>query len=146
VKTKAWLRKLWVAPALLLVTASSQGAATPGHSELLLSITTSGGKGNLVCGLYDRGGWLKRPLRKATASIRGNTATCRFADLAPGRYAAGGFQDQNLNGRLDRGWTGLPKEPWCVTRGPRGTVGPPSFDAAAFALGDGSMSLACRAK
>jgi uncharacterized protein (DUF2141 family) len=99
-----------------------------------------------VCGLYDRGGWLKRPLRRATAAIKGNVATCRFSDLAPGRYAAGGFQDQNLNGKLDRGWTGLPKEPWCVSRGPRGTVGPPSFDAAAFALGDGTMTLSCRAK
>lgn len=141
-----WLLNLVLVVGALFVTARSDGASTPGHSELLLSVATSGGKGNLVCGLYDRGGWLKRPLRRTTASIKGNVATCRFADLAPGRYAAGGFQDQNLNGKLDRGWTGLPKEPWCVTRGPRGTVGPPSFDAAAFALGDGSVSMSCRAK
>ena len=142
----AWFSKIWIGAALLFVATSSEGAATPGHSELLLSISTSGGQGRLVCGLYDQGGWLKRPLRRASASIRGNVATCRFADLSPGRYAAGGFQDQNLNGKLDRGWTGLPKEPWCVSRGSRGTVGAPSFDAAAFALGDGTMSLSCRAK
>jgi uncharacterized protein (DUF2141 family) len=112
----------------------------------LLSVATSSGKGNVVCGLYDRGGWLKRPLRRTTAAVKGNVATCRFDGLTPGRYAAGGFQDQNLNGKLDRGWTGLPKEPWCVSRGPRGTVGPPSFDAAAFALGDGTAAFSCRAK
>jgi uncharacterized protein (DUF2141 family) len=141
----AWLRHGFLGAALLAVTGSTQGAS-PGHSEILLSVATSGSKGNVVCGLYDRNGWLKRPLQRTAAAPRGNVATCRFSGLAPGRYAAGGFQDQNLNGKLDRGWTGLPKEPWCVSRGPRGTVGPPSFEAAAFAVGDGSVSMSCRAK
>jgi uncharacterized protein (DUF2141 family) len=145
VKT-AWLQYVWAVAAVLGVTGSTHGAASPGHSEIHLSVATSNGKGNVVCGLYDRGGWLKRPLRHTVASTRGNVATCHFTGLAPGRYAAGGFQDQNANGKLDRGWTGLPKEPWCVSRGPRGTVGPPSFDAAAFAVGDGSVNLSCRAK
>jgi uncharacterized protein (DUF2141 family) len=142
----AWLRHFFAGAAVLAVTASTQGAASPGHSEILLSVATENSRGNVLCGLYDRNGWLKRPLQRAVAAPRGNVATCRFSGLAPGRYAAGGFQDQNLNGKLDRGWTGLPKEPWCVSRGPRGTVGPPSFDAAAFAVGDSSVSMSCRAK
>jgi uncharacterized protein (DUF2141 family) len=140
------LQKLWVAAALLAVTGSTHGAASPGHGEIVLSVATASGKGNVVCALYDRNGWLKRPLRRTVAKAKGNVAACQFEGLPPGRYAAGGFQDENLNGKLDRGWTGLPKEPWCLSRGPRGTVSAPPFDAAAFALGDNRVSLSCRAK
>jgi uncharacterized protein (DUF2141 family) len=145
VKT-AWLQKLWVVGGLVALTGSTHGATSPGHGEIVFSVATSGNRGNVVCGLYDRSGWLKRPLRKTVVPSKGNVATCQFEGLAPGRYAAGGFQDQNSNGKLDRGWTGLPKEPWCLSRGPRGTVSAPPFDAAAFALGDGRISLSCRAK
>jgi uncharacterized protein (DUF2141 family) len=100
----------------------------------------------VLCAVYERSGWLRRPVKGSAGSIRGRTATCRFADLKPGTYAAGAFQDENSNGRLDRSWTGMPKEPWCVTRESRGTIGPPSFDAASFAVREGTLHLKCRAR
>jgi uncharacterized protein (DUF2141 family) len=120
--------------------------AAPGGSSIELEIVVGNGRGRVLCGVYERSGWLRRPVRGAVASIQGGTATCRFADLRPGVYAAGGFQDENLNGKLDRRWTGMPSEPWCVTRESRGTIGPPSFASASFSVGVAPVRLRCRAK
>lgn len=125
--------------------ALAEGAAAAG-SSVDLEIVVGNGRGRVLCGVYERSGWLRRPIRGAVASIRGGMATCRFPELRPGVYAAGAFQDENLNGRLDRRWTGLPSEPWCVTRESRGTIGAPSFESASFAVGASPVHLRCRAR
>src|SRR5687767_15092418 len=137
----AWLGKLWLAAAVVAAASSADAGSTPGQGEIVLSVGTKANRGTVVCGLYDRNGWLKRPLRKTTASTSQNVATCRFTGLPPGTYAAGGFYDQNSNGKLDRGWTGLPKEPWCVSRGQRPTLSAPAFDSAKVSLGAGSLHV-----
>jgi uncharacterized protein (DUF2141 family) len=123
---------------------SAQADQAP-RSAIVLNVAVDSGKGRVLCGLYERNGWLKRPLKGSVAAIRGGVASCRFGELKPGTYAAGAFQDENSNGRLDRNFMGMPKEPWCVSRGPRGTVGPPSFGAASFSLPEGTLALSCHA-
>jgi uncharacterized protein (DUF2141 family) len=145
-------RKTWARRAGLLLAGVVASAAGTAHgdsrprNEVLLSVSVGTARGKVLCGVYERGGWLKRPVKGSAAGFRGNVATCRFADLKPGTYAAGAFQDANSNGKFDRAWTGLPKEPWCVSRGPRGTLGPPSFDAAMFAVSEGTVRLNCSAR
>ena len=133
----------------LAVVGAAPGSAlgdTPGRSTVELEIAVGTGRGRVLCAVYERNGWLKRPVKGSAGPIQGHTATCRFNDLRSGTYAAGAFQDENLNGRLDRSWTGVPSEPWCVTREARGTLRPPSFDAASFTVRDGSVHLRCRAR
>lgn len=55
----------------------------------------------------------------------------RFSAVAPGRYAAGAFQDVNNNGRLDFGRMGAPTEPWGYSRDAPAVMGPPTFSDAA---------------
>jgi uncharacterized protein (DUF2141 family) len=141
-----WLERLWLVPCLVLAGKSAEGAENLPRTEVLLSVSTATAKGRVVCGLYDRNGWLKRPVQGTKAALKGTTATCHFDGLKPGTYAAGAFQDENSNGKLDRSWTGLPKEPWCVSRGPRGTFGPPSFEAAKFAVTEGTVRMSCSAR
>lgn len=131
---------------LLFLAGSAEAGGTRTHNVVLLTVSATTAKGQLRCGVYQRGGWLKRTVKNASARFQGNTATCRFADLEPGTYAVGAYQDENSNGKLDRGFAGLPKEPWCVSRGPRGTIGPPSFDAAKFSVSEGTVSLRCTAR
>jgi len=57
-----------------------------------------------------------------------------FTGLARGTYAAGGYQDENNNGNMDRSLLGWPVEPTAASNGARGMLGPPSFSAAAFEL------------
>jgi uncharacterized protein (DUF2141 family) len=135
--------------AILAALAAAPGSAlgdTPVRTTVELEIAVGTGRGRVLCAVYERNGWLKRPVKGSAGPIQGRTATCRFSDLRPGTYAAGAFQDENLNGRLDRSWTGAPSEPWCVTREVRGTLRPPSFDSASFTVRDGAVHLRCRAR
>jgi uncharacterized protein (DUF2141 family) len=144
---RALFRWASVVLASLFVTAGAAGGEANGpHNEILLSVTVGAAKGRVLCGVYERGGWLKRTVKGSAASFQGKVATCRFSDLKPGTYAAGAFQDENSNGKFDRAWTGLPKEPWCVSRGARGTIGPPSFESAKFAVTEGTVRLNCSAR
>jgi uncharacterized protein (DUF2141 family) len=146
-RRRALLRWACAALASLFVTASAAGGeANVPQNEILLSVTVGAAKGRVLCGVYERGGWLKRTVKGSAASFQGKVATCRFRDLKPGTYAAGAFQDENSNGKFDRAWTGLPKEPWCVSRGARGTIGPPSFESAKFAVTEGTVRLNCSAR
>jgi uncharacterized protein (DUF2141 family) len=131
-----------------LATASSPAYGEDGarHNEVRLEVSVSTPRGRVLCGVYERTGWLKRPVHASASSIHGNVAVCQFADLKPGTYAVGAFQDENLNGRLDRSWTGGAAEPWCVSHETRGTLGPPSFASASFPVSEGTVTLRCRAR
>ena len=132
----------WLSVPSRLALADSPGAP----NGVVLSVSVGNTKGRVRCGIYERNGWLKRPIKDFTASIHANVATCHFEGIKPGTYAVGAFHDENANGRLDRSWTGLPREPWCLSRGPRGTFGPPPFDAASFSVTNGTVHLSCRAR
>jgi uncharacterized protein (DUF2141 family) len=68
--------------------------------------------------------------------------TLHFKDLPPGHYAAVAFQDLNGNGKLDKNFLGLPKEPYGFSNHARGTAGPPSFSEAAVTLDpDGATAI-----
>ncbi len=132
--------------ALLVSSGQADGQMLRSKSTVELEIAVGNTRGRVLCGVYQRSGWLRRPVKGTASAIRGKVATCRFQDLDPGTYAAGAFQDQNLNGHLDRNWTGMPAEPWSVSRESRGTLGPPSFEAASFAVSPGTVHVRCRAR
>jgi uncharacterized protein (DUF2141 family) len=135
-----------LASLLLAMSTPAYGEGALPHNEVRLEVSVGSGRGRVLCGVYERSGWLKRPVHASAASIRGNVAVCQFADLRPGTYAVGAFQDENLNGRLDRSWTGGAAEPWCVSHETRGTIGPPSFSSASFPVNAGTVTFRCRAR
>jgi len=78
--------------------------------------------------------------RKAASS---GTLRFSFADLPPGRYAVAAFQDLNGNGSLERSKLGLPLEPYALSND-AGRSRKPSFETAAFSLGNGNRELSLR--
>ena len=64
----------------------------------------------------------------------------RSASLT-GRYAAIAFHDENGNGKLDKNFLGVPTEPYGFSNDAQGFLGPPTFDAAAVALGGGNEAI-----
>jgi uncharacterized protein (DUF2141 family) len=71
--------------------------------------------------------------------------TVHFEDLPPGRYAAVAFQDVNGNGKLDKNFLGVPKEPYGFSNNARGMAGPPPFSEAAVTLDpDGETTIALK--
>lgn len=105
--------------------------------------------GSIIIGLYDmaesfqralapagqKGSFLNDPARFAAVALRANAAmksAVVFTNLDPGRYALIAFHDENGNGRLDKGFFGIPSEPYGFGNDASGGLGPPSFEASAI--------------
>ncbi len=109
-------------------------------------------RGEVRCGLFEREGWLTRPLASATAKAvavqrDGRTqffASCVFKKIGKGEYAASAFQDSDGNGKLTTNLFGLPSEDYCASNDARNPIGPPSFRAAKFPFRGGSLELNAR--
>lgn len=86
-------------------------------------------------------------ISKAKASqslvVGGNTQlTYTFEGLPPGQYAISSFQDLNNNGKLDKNFLGIPSEPYGFSNNARPKFRAPTWDEAAFLLGDKPQSIA----
>ena len=64
--------------------------------------------------------------------IRETQARCDFEDIAPGTYALAVIHDENMNGRLDTNWLGIPKEGYGFSNDVKAVRGAPSFSDASF--------------
>jgi uncharacterized protein (DUF2141 family) len=72
---------------------------------------------------------------KKLAVRAGTTVELDFGPVAPGNYAVSLVHDENANGRMDK-MLMMPKEGYGFSRDAAVRMGPPSFAAAAFAVGD----------
>jgi uncharacterized protein (DUF2141 family) len=93
--------------------------------------------GNIACALFESpDGFPREFLHNATnvvvIKIRGKEARCDFVDIPPGTYALVVIHDENMNGKLDTKWLGIPKEGYGFSNDAKGVLGAPSFSAASF--------------
>lgn len=97
-------------------------------------------EGALMIALFDGPeGWASgKPARVAVAFATGDAPTATIDGLAPGTYAARAFQDVDGNGKMTVNPFGMPVEPYGFTNGARANMGPPSFEASAFAVVPGA--------
>lgn len=66
-------------------------------------------------------------------------------NLPQGRYAVSAFHDQNSNKKIDRAFTGMPKEPYGFSNNVRGSFGPPDLEDQLFELeADKSLTIELR--
>ncbi len=130
---------------------------TPLHSQVPdranLTVIVRGlrsDQGRVSAGLYASSEtFMQDGQEEATCSvpIRDGVARCVFENVPPGRYAVGLMHDENANGKFDSGFLGIPEEGYGFSRDARGSLGPPSFDAAAFdwdAHADGAIPVRIR--
>ena len=104
-----------------------------------LTIEVSGitpDRGKVYIAVYDRPNTFPsgRQLVGQVLVAQERHLTVRFSSLPPGRYAAAAFQDFNGNGKLDKNFLGIPKEPYGFSQEARGSMGPPTFAEAAVTL------------
>jgi uncharacterized protein (DUF2141 family) len=126
-----------LAAALLLLTAPGARAAEvvlvlegleSGSGEVQVDVFAEANASNFP---YTEGGVQSEIRVQASALLGGPEAAIPLGDLSPGRYAFFAMHDANGNGDLDRNLFGIPIEDYGFSNGATGTVGPPSFDAAA---------------
>ena len=116
----------------------------PGIHVKILSIRNS--TGTVACALFESpAGFPTEFLASATnvmiIKIRKTQARCDFLDIPPGTYAMAVIHDENMNGKLDTNWIGIPKEGYGFSNNAKALLSAPSFSAASFAYDGRSLDL-----
>lgn len=107
-----------------------------------LTITVSGVKnadGAIRVTLYDKADGFRHEENARlimSAPAQPGDVSVIFPGLAAGTYAVIAYHDDNGNGSLDKFMGMIPTEGFALTNDPE-VMGPPSFDSAAFTLGEG---------
>lgn len=116
----------------------------PGIRVNVLGIRNS--TGTVDCALFNSPeGFPNEFLHFATnvmvIKIRDTKARCYFEDIPPGTYALAVIHDENMNGKLDTKWTGVPKEGYGFSNDAMGFLSAPSFSAASFEYDGQTLDL-----
>jgi len=136
----------WLA-ALVFATLSAVAFAQtpcPGIHVKILNIRNS--TGTVACALFESpDGFPIEYLRSATnimvIKIRKTQARCDFEDIPPGTYALAVIHDENMDGKLDTNWLGVPTEGYGFSNDAKASLGAPSFSAASFPYDGRNLDL-----
>ena len=102
--------------------------------------------GTVACALFESpDGFPNEYLRSATnvmvIKIRKAQARCDFEDIPPGTYAMAVVHDENMNGKLDTNWLGLPTEGYGFSNNAKAVLSAPSFSDASFTYDGRNVDL-----
>jgi uncharacterized protein (DUF2141 family) len=119
-------------------------SSCPGIHVEILDIRNS--TGNVACALFESpDGFPIEYLRSATyiiaTKIHRTEASCDFIEIPPGTYAIAAIHDENMNGKLDTNWLGIPEEGYGFSNEAEGFSGAPTFSAASFEYHGGRLDL-----
>lgn len=100
-------------------------------------LTIRNSTGSVACALFESSaGFPAEYLYSATnimvIKVRDKEARCDFEDITPGTYALAVVHDENMNGKLDTNWLGIPTEGYGFSNNAKALLGAPSFSAANF--------------
>jgi uncharacterized protein (DUF2141 family) len=74
-------------------------------------------------------------------TVRNTVARCDFEDIPPGTYALAVIHDENMNGKLDTNWLGIPTEGYGFSNDAKALLSAPSFSDASFQYDGGTLDL-----
>jgi len=122
-----------IATAQIPTATPSPSATNPLDIEVIGLRTNSGQVG---CSLFNDAQAFPRDdskvLHHIWAPIRTGKAICQFTDLAPGRYAAVVFHDENGDHEFNQNAFGMPEEGYGFSNDAASLFAPPDFKSAAF--------------
>lgn len=96
--------------------------------------------GKVMIAVYDSAqGWAGgKAVRVAVANAADAEPSAKIPALPVGTYAVRVFQDVDGDGKMSLNPFGMPTEAYGFSRDAMGAMGPPTFDAAAFAVKAGA--------
>ena len=120
-----------------------QTPSVPGYRLTVRVRNAPENKGAVRVTIYgSEADFLRKPLRSQSTQAKGTDAVIELDRLPGGEYAVAAYQDVNGNGKLDRNFIGIPKEPNGVSNGAKGKFGPPKWRDAKFQLSaDGEKEI-----
>ena len=129
---------------LLLVSTGLYAEGDDAHALTVRVTNIPGVKGNLLVGLYQTAESFTDSPMAESPKIKLVTAEDQivvFDDLKPGKYAVAVVQDLNRNGKLDRNFLGMPKEPLGFSVIKKIPKGKPKFEDCAFEIRDEPVAM-----
>lgn len=129
----------------LLAPAQDEAAADGEGVTVTVTVTNiPGAEGNLLIGLYDSakdftGNPLPNSPKIPVTSEENVVAT--IENVKPGTYAISVIQDLNGNGKLDKSFIGMPKEPLAFSVIRKIPKGKPKFEACSFEVGTDDLAM-----
>jgi uncharacterized protein (DUF2141 family) len=121
-------------------------AAAEAQQGNTISVVVSGlrnNNGDVRCGLHNSAATFPKDGQQfmgVVAPITNQTATCTFSNVPPGVYAVAYFHAEKGETTLKTGMFGQPLEGYGFSRNASGTMGPPSFNAAAYTYSGGATT------
>ena len=99
-------------------------------------------KGDIWIAVFDRADTFLDDGAQAHGKIykvtKTGSGTFKLPDVPYGRYALSVFHDENGNGKLDKNFWGVPKEPFGFSEGAKAKYSKPAFGDADFEFGAGT--------
>jgi uncharacterized protein (DUF2141 family) len=130
--------------ALLFLAAPMRGFADEGVTLSVTVTNIPGAQGTILIGLYESAGsFTDRPLEVSpkVAVTSTDDLTAKIENVKPGTYAIAVIQDLNGNGKLDRNFLGMPKEPLAFSVIKEIPRGKPDFAACSFEVKDKDVAM-----
>ena len=105
-------------------------------NSLTVTVTNfKNNQGKVMVGIYNGANtFMKKTIYSKVGDIKANTAKVVFENIPDGEYAISLYHDENNNGKLDKGWFGIPKEGYGCSNDAKGNMGPPKYEDAKFLL------------
>ncbi|NMT65015.1 DUF2141 domain-containing protein [Marinobacter orientalis] len=105
--------------------------------------------GTVACALFESpAGFPNEFLHSATnimmMKIRDTKARCSFLDIPPGTYALAVIHDENMDGKLNTNFLGVPTEGYGFSSGAEAALSAPSFEDASFSYDGQNLDLTIR--
>jgi uncharacterized protein (DUF2141 family) len=134
-----------LAAALLCAAPVRFAAAAPNDSDVRLEVSgLRDAKGRVGCLLFATADGFPSDHAKAYAEkqavVEAGRATCVFADVPTGTYAAIVWHDENVNGKLDKNFVGIPQEGYGASNDVRPAFSAPGFKESSFAVKAGTVT------
>ncbi len=78
--------------------------------------------------------------RQVISPIKGTQSSCEFKDITPGTYAVIVLHDENMNGKMDKNFFGIPTEGYVASNNVRHAVSAPGFSESSFSVAAGGAT------
>jgi uncharacterized protein (DUF2141 family) len=111
--------------------AQTQSASTLGSSTLTVQVTgIRNAKGKIRATLYRDTKFVEN--RDAEVDAKSLTAKVVFDNIPQGVYTVNLFHDENMNGKMDTNFFGVPVEGYGMSNNPKKRMSKPGFDETNF--------------
>jgi uncharacterized protein (DUF2141 family) len=114
---------------------NAQTPTAPAQSASTLAVRVTGirnANGRIRLALYRDSKFVEG--REVEIDAKTLSATTAFANLPRGVYAVNLFHDENMNGKMDSNFFGMPVEGYGFSNNPARKMGKPGFDETNFQL------------